>query len=252
MKPEEPTARELIRRALEAEAELEPPTTPKEWGFVIYRCTYQSQEKWEKFISTIQELAKEHLEQDCDQDLWETLQWTIIEDPELDGASYAEASRWHDKWVQCELGRDKYRLHARIVGRTLDEYFERGAIIRHGYFIHVDEDVLESFKAYYKTLTGSFFTLVSHDRTRIQRAVREMHARKSAGELLPEDEILEYRYGDVSVEDMSVDVDFDERRMYWQRFKAWDLVVAYAALLEIQWDEFYVDDEEICQIFHVS
>jgi hypothetical protein len=45
----------------------------KEWGFVIYRCTYKSQEKWETFMSIMQELAKEFLKNEEDQDLWESL-----------------------------------------------------------------------------------------------------------------------------------------------------------------------------------
>src|SRR5690349_8430371 len=59
------------------------------WGFVIFRCTYASEEKWDKFLAHLRELAQEYFQYETGptKHVYELMAWTVIEDAEtLDGA----------------------------------------------------------------------------------------------------------------------------------------------------------------------
>ncbi|KAM3067512.1 hypothetical protein ACMFMG_000170 [Clarireedia jacksonii] len=118
--PHYDTAQDLIRKHLDA---MQRVGRAKEWGFVIYRCTYKSQEKWDTFMSIMQELAKEFLKEE--EDLWENLKWTVVEDPKLDGLSWLDVSTWFAKWVEADLTRrEGFNDKALVDGRT-DVYVPR-------------------------------------------------------------------------------------------------------------------------------
>jgi hypothetical protein len=253
--PREPTAQEIIRESQEFEQRRGSLGKSKEWGLVFYRCTYKSQEKWDKFMSIIQELAKEYLKKDKDQDLWENLKWTVIEDPKLDRADYMEVSRWFGEWVKTELTREEFKNEALVDGRTLDDYYSAVNFPRHEFFLYVDEEVLDSFvdldKASDRHCPGHFFTLVSQVYVLDKRGKKERRARKLAGKSLPEDEELAQYHGDDSDEDLSGEEDFSARHWNWQRFRARDLVVVYASLFQGMWPDFFVDDDEIGEVLHI-
>src|SRR6266536_3328001 len=109
----------------------------KQWSFVIYRCTYKSQEKWETFISLIKEDARECLE--GHDDLWETLNWTIFEDPAMDGVDYVGPSQRFGEWVETEGSEE-------IKGSDSTEEQQRFRRMqpRYDFFLYVNEEALNS------------------------------------------------------------------------------------------------------------
>jgi hypothetical protein len=254
-KRHEDTAQDVIRKQIVGMQSI---GRAEEWGFVIYRCTYKSQEKWDTFMSIMQELAKEFLKDD--EDLWKTLKWTVIEDPKLDGLNWLEVSTsWFVEWVEASLARQWCNVKALVDGTTGDD-FPRREYTFHRYFIYVDEEVLDSFEdiemASDPDGSGHFFTLVCLDYTRQLQATIDRRKRKLAGKPLPEDEQAALDYGDASDDEMPEEmfdsIDEDSRRDYWQRFKARDLVKAYASLSTDFWDLNLIDnEEEITEIFHL-
>jgi hypothetical protein len=55
-------------------------------GFVIYRLTYEDDGQWSRVIEYIKKRTRENLEASGDGDLVEHVDWTVHEDPELNGA----------------------------------------------------------------------------------------------------------------------------------------------------------------------
>ncbi|CAI7577160.1 unnamed protein product [Penicillium manginii] len=61
----------------------------KKWGFVIYRCTYQNNSDWEKFMARFLKEVTNHLESYSGLDLLDTYTPTVLEDPSFEGATAA-------------------------------------------------------------------------------------------------------------------------------------------------------------------
>lgn len=198
------------------------------WGFNIYRCSYLSQGRWEKFISLLKEDTKEYLEND--QDLWETLEWKIIENEEaLSGKGWKETREFHDAWVLEELRKkaengnelelpdymsESEKLEARV---DTQPHFE--------FFIFADEVSINSVVdgdannkrgapgGYYITLVQS--GLVTH------RGEWDEDWDEDAGEERPE-----------------IDEGNPEHmKALLRNFKAWELVNLYNAILQGDWHE---------------
>ena len=77
------------------------------WGFVTCRCTYKSQAKWDQFLSRIKDDARRYLKEDGCPDLFESMDWPVIEDPKLDGVHYAVAARRVREWVIASQSNDQ-------------------------------------------------------------------------------------------------------------------------------------------------
>jgi hypothetical protein len=103
----------------------------KHWGFVVYRCTYGSQEKWDKFIALAKQEAYNWLKRwGEDLALYDKMELTVIEDAEtLDGASILDTTRKFQAYVDAE--------------RT-EETQGYECTPRYHNFVHVDEESLES------------------------------------------------------------------------------------------------------------
>jgi hypothetical protein len=104
----------------------------KHWGFVVYRCTYGSQEKWDKFIALAKQEAYNWLKSCGTEDLalYDKMELTVIEDAEtLDGASILDTTRKFQAYVEEE--------------RT-EETQGYECTPRYHHFVHVDEESLES------------------------------------------------------------------------------------------------------------
>lgn len=82
------------------------------WGFVIVRCSYNDQTKWEAFLANVKGQTLEEgskVSVTPSNQLNELLRWTIIEDREnLEGASMQVASSRFDEWVKT-VGREEVR-----------------------------------------------------------------------------------------------------------------------------------------------
>lgn len=69
-----------IRRVLEQNADLR-------WGFVIYRCNYDDDEKWARFMDFLNTRVQLNLQAEGGEDLFGRIDWSVQEDREsLDGA----------------------------------------------------------------------------------------------------------------------------------------------------------------------
>lgn len=104
----------------------------KRWGFVVYRCTYGSQEKWDKFIALAKHEAYNWLKRWGTEDLalYDKMELTVIEDAEtLDGASILDTTR---------------KFQAYVDGERTEETQGYECTPRYHNFVHVDEESLES------------------------------------------------------------------------------------------------------------
>lgn len=211
------------------------------WGFVTYRCTYSSQEKWDKFMSLLKQEAQQFLHSDSDSDLRSSLIWTVIEDEDnLDGVEYPEARTLHDQWVREEIQRDidhgtaRPNIPAYMSG--LGEFHQRiRDQPRYEFFIFADEEVVNSVvdahEANQKDRQGLFY-FIKVVRTGIVEKFEEDEDEDE------EDEEEEYD------ED-----DGDARRFVWQKFKAWDVVRLYASILRGGWPDHHAEMYGVCDIF---
>jgi hypothetical protein len=189
----------------------------KQWGFVMYRCTYNSQEKWDKFVALAKQGARDRFERHGMEDLavYDKMTWTIIEDAEtLDGASILDTSRRFRAWV----GTDGREERQGSVFADTGDYAPR-----YHYHIHVDEESLESVvdDERAREPSGYFATVVRQDSVMIREASRV------AGEIEDDQDPLD--------EELEL---LDSRK----RVKLDELVELYARLLDIDsWYNIYVD-----------
>ena len=114
------------------------------WGFVIYRCTYQDDEAWDRFKQIV--LARTHKEmQESDTPkVADKLEWTFVEDrASLDGASRAQLRKRFNQWAAQAIITEQPRAQA----ETLAQETPTLGVPRYSYFIQVDEEVLQSVLA---------------------------------------------------------------------------------------------------------
>lgn len=193
----------------------------KQWGFVIFRCTYSSQEKWDKFVTLIKEHAYDYFEWRGMEDLYDSMAWTIIEDPEtLDGASIVEMSRKFGEWVERE-GRQEMQ------GSIFTDTWVYCP--RYSFFMHVDEESLESVVDDEKAReeSGYFCTIVREDMVLAGEREREAQGNR------------EWEIQDAEDAEDEEDEELLDLR---KRVKIDALVALYATLLDIdRWYNIWVD-----------
>jgi hypothetical protein len=211
----------------------------KQWGFVIYRCMYTSQQKWDTFLSLLQNETQQFLRNDNDKDLLDTLVWTVVEDKKsLDGVDYKEARKIHDKWVGEELKKETEEGRERkdFPGfyNQLEKFFARVSDQpRYEFFIYADEEVVDSVvdahEANDRNRQGGYF---------IKLVRTDLVAKDELEEGEEEDEEKAYEDED----------DQDWRRNIWQKFKAWDIVRLYASILRGGWPDHHLGMSGVCDI----
>ncbi|KAK4119503.1 hypothetical protein N657DRAFT_650158 [Parathielavia appendiculata] len=107
-------------------------------GFVIFRCTYRSQYKWDKFVALVKGHAREYCEKWEVESARDCLRWTIIEDAAaLDDADILETSHRFKDWVERGPGSQE------IQGSAYSPLWHPDCP-RYNWFVHVDEESLES------------------------------------------------------------------------------------------------------------
>jgi len=223
------TAQDLIRASNED-------LNPKKWGFVIYRCTYSSQNKWDKFLSLIKEDAREYLENEKNQDLWESMEWSVVEDRELDGVDYKEARRKFDHWVRSELENQtevdtETWMEPDCSEEEIFQYRLSEQPPRHQFFIFADEasvnSVVDCDKANNRGMPGGYYI------TLVQTGLLDR------GEELHPEVAEEY-----DLEETDEDYWCDFR----QKFKAWDVVALYASILNGDWPDGFAEHDGVSEI----
>lgn len=56
-------------------------------GFVIYRLTYKDDSEWARFMDWFNKRVRQILEDEGEGDLLAHIDWTVQEDPQLEGAT---------------------------------------------------------------------------------------------------------------------------------------------------------------------
>jgi len=111
----------------------------KKWGFVIYRCTYDSDEEWARLMQNLNARAREHLETYDGSDLLESLEFTIRDDKSVfDGVSIETCCDHFEAWVGSSEGRNSEQPDALLIPTGFDGQ------PRYTFFLHVDGDALDS------------------------------------------------------------------------------------------------------------
>ena len=101
------------------------------WGFVIYRCTYESDDDWDQFMERLRYRIREVLEIYNGLDMIDSLSMTVIEDRSiLDGASTSIVREHFKQWASTAPQQEQG------TGPALSQ--------RYRYCVQVDDEALES------------------------------------------------------------------------------------------------------------
>ena len=107
------------------------------WGFVIYRCTYDSDDEWNEFMDRLRYRIRKILEFYNGLDLMKSLGLTVIEDREKLDDVEASVVREHFKtWAESAPQREQ--------GSAQASETQVWGSQRYLYCIQVDAEVLES------------------------------------------------------------------------------------------------------------
>ena len=105
----------------------------KTWGFVIYRCTYQSDSDWETFMTRFLYHVRHSLDFYNGLDLLDSFAPTVFEDRSFDGATTALVRKHFQEWAATAPPVEQ------PIGYS--DYPEAG---RYKFFLMVDQEALES------------------------------------------------------------------------------------------------------------
>jgi hypothetical protein len=104
------------------------------WGWVIYRCTYESDEQWQAFLERFGYYVHSTLAFHNGEDLKDSLNIQVLADPTtLDGATPGEARQYFQHWSET--------------ASMEEQGAPAGLAQRYRYFLHVDQEALESVLA---------------------------------------------------------------------------------------------------------
>jgi hypothetical protein len=106
------------------------------WGWVIYRTTYADEEAWRSFKDIINERSRKAIAESEVPELVDSLEWTFVEDPTLDGSSAAQLRARFRAWAVESAGPEN--THA---GADIGHLFETP---RYSYFIEADAEALRT------------------------------------------------------------------------------------------------------------
>ncbi|KAI8261652.1 hypothetical protein K4K58_001115 [Colletotrichum sp. SAR11_239] len=121
------------------------------WGFVIYRCTYDDGELWNRYLAQLKQSCHEELVKGRRAELLEKyLDWVIIEDRDkLENASRSDVRRHFDGWVS-EQG--LVRPPPRVI-----EQPDVTKLPRFRFCLYVDRQCLETVIQFQEADTGDRF-----------------------------------------------------------------------------------------------
>ncbi|KAJ5881915.1 uncharacterized protein N7529_000587 [Penicillium soppii] len=107
------------------------------WSFVIYRCTYQSQENWDRFMDLFLHTVTDYFEFHKGLDTLERFRPTVFEDPSFDVVKTAKRQE-----------------------QGIDTLYTSGRFL---FFVMVDQEALESVLNSKAMITTGFVRLVYGD-----------------------------------------------------------------------------------------
>lgn len=75
----------------------------RSWGLVIFRCTYQNDSDWEKFMARFLRPVPKFLEYYNGLDLLDRFAQTVLEDQSFEGATVAVLRDYFNQWATTAL-----------------------------------------------------------------------------------------------------------------------------------------------------
>lgn len=122
----------------------------KKWGWIIYRCTYEDDRAWDRFMQAFHDMAKKELEKANAHGLLKDMELTVRNDRALfDGASKDFVRNHFNAWVQSE---DAFAEQPDVVKVQRWPDVERrtlaGITTRYTFPLHVDAESLKSVLDY--------------------------------------------------------------------------------------------------------
>lgn len=114
----------------------------RRWGFRIYRCTYDDEDAWNRYVGNLETKLRKGLEATgSDYMLTPYHEWTIVEDHEaLDGASKADVRSRFRQWSEARsVERDGPGADHKLIRQT-------GLVARFEACIMVDKECLYSME----------------------------------------------------------------------------------------------------------
>lgn len=150
------------------------------WGFVIYRCTYQSDSDWEKLMIRYHKRVEKYLQYYNCLDLLARFTPSVLEDRSFESATVASLRNKFNEWavsaVEEEQGIDPSHLWRLKNGR-------------YRFFIMVDQEALDSILSTPDDdINGGFVRLVNAEWKPEELDEEELAERGGPG---PEEELLE-------------------------------------------------------------
>ncbi|GKZ24255.1 hypothetical protein AbraCBS73388_011059 [Aspergillus brasiliensis] len=125
----------------------------KTWGFVIYRCTYQSDSDWEKFMVRLHKRVEEFLRFYNGLDLLGSFAPTVLEDRSFEGAMVVSLRENFNKWAMTAVVEEQEIDPSKLL------HLKNG---RYRFFIMVDQEALDSILSTSEDgLDGGFVRLVN-------------------------------------------------------------------------------------------
>ncbi|OJJ69571.1 hypothetical protein ASPBRDRAFT_182601 [Aspergillus brasiliensis CBS 101740] len=125
----------------------------KTWGFVIYRCTYQSDSGWETFMVRLHKRVEEFLRFYNGLDLLGSFAPTVLENRSFEGATVVSLRQNFNKWAMTAV------VEEQGIGPSKLLHLKNG---RYRFFIMVDQEALDSILSTSEDgLNGGFVRLVN-------------------------------------------------------------------------------------------
>lgn len=107
------------------------------WGWVVYRCTYNDDEGWNRFKDIITRQLRRSIVDSDTPEIGDSLVWTFVEDRNmLDNASKDQLRVHFKDWAAKAFDAENPRREQRLYGTVF--------CARYKYFIQIDEGALRS------------------------------------------------------------------------------------------------------------
>ncbi|QIW98813.1 hypothetical protein AMS68_004331 [Peltaster fructicola] len=215
------------------------------WGFVVMRCTYGDDEAWTEVMRRLEVVIQQCFERDDEIDVQVLARhdWSVQEDPALDGASKDAVRRKFRQWADT-AGRAEYPSTEPAVQALI-----KGRIPRFSYCIAIDRESMDSILADPMDVFGGRAMLESDTYVNIIRAEDEWY---EAG--LPDFDTFDWSQhsGDDTKEtpydEGEEEIEGSRRHdVGWMKFRLIDLHLEFWRLLSAtfsEWDTVYVRPNE--------
>lgn len=221
---ERDVSKDVIRKSIES--------PHKDWGFSILRCTYQSDEEWNTFLTRFRDDLDSYFRFESDKDLRSRLRLPVVEDRKLlDGATWDEARDFFMETLEDDSKkRDGNSRHLPDPQSRVG--WAKNEIPQSTFFIYADQASVSSVVDCEQTTEAKmddgayYFAIVWADHTQPEGRART------------EEEL----------EEIDDSPDSEYHQLTRQNFKVYDFLELYVHIVEDMWPNFVVEDDGISSV----